>query len=164
MAKIKNIVFLVIATMGAASGGYAGANLGSVDYGEMFLAARDPMAKTFYTRNSGINLDDFLLAPSSMLGLTLTTANIATFAADAKRVSFVGLATATSGQVSISPISIMSSGKSHTNTSGIFRPVSWALEANSELSSNATAVPVPAAVWLLGSALIGLVGVARRRI
>jgi hypothetical protein len=30
-------------------------------------------------------------------------------------------------------------------------------------SSNATVVPVPAAVWLFGSGLIGLVGVARRK-
>ena len=31
------------------------------------------------------------------------------------------------------------------------------------LTATATAVPVPAAVWLFGSGLLGLVGVARRR-
>ena len=37
----------------------------------------------------------------------------------------------------------------------------WTLAANGDLSYSA--VPVPAAVWLLGSALVGMVGVARRR-
>ena len=40
---------------------------------------------------------------------------------------------------------------------------SWTLAANGDLSF-ATAVPVPATVWLFGSALVGLVGVARRRV
>jgi hypothetical protein len=41
----------------------------------------------------------------------------------------------------------------------------WSLDANGNLTYNAVGapVPVPAAVWLLGSALAGLVGVARRR-
>lgn len=41
----------------------------------------------------------------------------------------------------------------------------WSLDANGTLTYSALGapVPVPAAVWLLGSALIGLVGVARRR-
>jgi len=40
----------------------------------------------------------------------------------------------------------------------------WKLDANNVLSYDApSAVPVPAAVWLFGSGLIGLVGVARRR-
>jgi len=41
----------------------------------------------------------------------------------------------------------------------------WMLSANGELTYNAAAsvVPVPAAVWLLGSALIGMAGVARRK-
>lgn len=38
----------------------------------------------------------------------------------------------------------------------------WSLSANGTLSYNSV-VPVPAAVWLLGSALIGMVGVARRK-
>lgn len=37
----------------------------------------------------------------------------------------------------------------------------WTLAANGELTYSA--VPVPAAVWLLGSALIGMAGVARRK-
>ena len=41
----------------------------------------------------------------------------------------------------------------------------WSLSSNGTLTYSALGapVPVPAAVWLLGSALIGLVGVARRR-
>jgi len=31
------------------------------------------------------------------------------------------------------------------------------------MANDITAVPVPAAVWLFGSGLIGLVGVARRK-
>jgi len=39
----------------------------------------------------------------------------------------------------------------------------WRLDADGTLSYGVSAVPVPAAVWLFGSGLIGLVGVARRR-
>ena len=34
---------------------------------------------------------------------------------------------------------------------------------NSGVSAIATVVPIPAAVWLFGSGLIGLIGVARRK-
>jgi hypothetical protein len=39
----------------------------------------------------------------------------------------------------------------------------WTLATNGDLNYGVSAVPVPAAVWLLGSALVGLVGVSRRR-
>ncbi len=45
--------------------------------------------------------------------------------------------------------------------------VDWAFSANdlgSSYSMTVTAVPVPAAVWLFGSGLLGLVSVARRKI
>ena len=44
-------------------------------------------------------------------------------------------------------------------------PSSWTFTttAGSSYSMSVTAVPVPAAVWLFGSGLIGLVGIARRK-
>lgn len=45
--------------------------------------------------------------------------------------------------------------------------VNWTFSANdlgSSYSMTITAVPVPAAVWLFGSGLLGLVGVARRKV
>ena len=40
--------------------------------------------------------------------------------------------------------------------------LSWAFDGTT-LSYNVSAVPLPAGIWLLGSALLGLVGVSRRR-
>jgi hypothetical protein len=39
----------------------------------------------------------------------------------------------------------------------------WDIVGTTDIAVNAPAVPVPAAVWLFGSGLLGLVGVARRR-
>ena len=41
---------------------------------------------------------------------------------------------------------------------------SWRLSSSGELSYGTPAViPVPAAVWLLGSALVGVLGISRRK-
>lgn len=52
----------------------------------------------------------------------------------------------------------------NTNLDGSDIAVHWAMTcANDTIEGYAPAVPVPAAVWLFGSGLIGLVAVARRR-
>jgi hypothetical protein len=46
-------------------------------------------------------------------------------------------------------------------------PMTWSLSANasgSTYSMTISAIPVPAAVWLFGSGLIGLIAVARRKV
>ena len=49
-------------------------------------------------------------------------------------------------------------------TPGIPMPAGGAFEFfNANFNANLTPVPVPAAVWLFGSGLLGLIGVARRR-
>ncbi len=52
---------------------------------------------------------------------------------------------------------LSSDGYSHSGTSAA-TPVSWLLVANTT-----SAVPVPAAIWLFGTALIGLVGYGKRK-
>lgn len=42
-------------------------------------------------------------------------------------------------------------------------PVNWTFSGGSTYSMTITAVPVPAAVWLFGSGLLGLIAVARRK-
>jgi len=47
-------------------------------------------------------------------------------------------------------------------------PTSWTLSANDtgnsySMTIAATAVPIPAAVWLFGSGLLGLIGIARKK-
>lgn len=54
----------------------------------------------------------------------------------------------------------------NTDTTGVQNLLGdWKLSSAGELtySAEVTPIPVPAAVWLLGSALIGMVGVARRK-
>lgn len=52
----------------------------------------------------------------------------------------------------------------YTDANGVFKNATFTLAANGNLIyAVPPSVPVPAAVWLLGSALVGLVGVARRK-
>ena len=53
----------------------------------------------------------------------------------------------------------------YTGTDSTFKNATFTLSSTGNLSYDVPpAVPVPAAVWLLGSALVGLVGVARRKV
>ncbi|MBU1691633.1 MAG: VPLPA-CTERM sorting domain-containing protein [Gammaproteobacteria bacterium] len=47
---------------------------------------------------------------------------------------------------------------------GGFAGVAYALHLTGSYTPSVSAVPVPAAAWLLGSGLLGLVGVARRKV
>ncbi len=52
----------------------------------------------------------------------------------------------------------------NTNVPGEFMDLAWASAVDFDnIQLSVSAVPVPAAVWLFGTALIGFIGVSRRR-
>jgi hypothetical protein len=60
--------------------------------------------------------------------------------------------------------SVTATGQQAANTATVTPRFNVTLDANGLEYSAISAVPLPAAVWLLGSGLLGLVGVARRKI
>jgi hypothetical protein len=78
-------------------------------------------------------------------------------------------------QVDLATLSIVDQTTSILNLAGTgtisgngfdLTPTQWSLSANatgSTYSMTVTAVPIPAAVWLFGSGLLGLVGIARKK-
>lgn len=66
----------------------------------------------------------------------------------------------------ISQIGTVSAGGGVTGSTGTFRVANYydgANNTNFAITGDISPVPVPAAIWLLGSGLIGLAGVARKR-
>ena len=52
----------------------------------------------------------------------------------------------------------------NTDASGLFMGIEWASAVDFDnVQLSVSAVPVPAAVWLFGTALVGFIGVSRRR-
>jgi hypothetical protein len=78
-------------------------------------------------------------------------------------------------QVDLSTISIVDQTTSVLNLAGSgaisgngydLTPTQWTLSANAtgnSYSMTVTAVPIPAAIWLFGSGLLGLIGIARKK-
>lgn len=87
-----------------------------------------------------------------------TSANYAFYLTNAGRAGFVTV-DAISGDVILRGWSSLAASDAYA-TGGFYPelPVSWLLYRDT------TVVPVPAAIWLFGSGLIGLVGVARRKV
>ncbi|MBI3774214.1 MAG: hypothetical protein HY273_01435 [Gammaproteobacteria bacterium] len=68
---------------------------------------------------------------------------------------------------SLSPSSTSSGGKAVVNQFGDLASSTmgkWTIDPTGTATYTVSAVPVPAALWLLGSAMVGLVGVARRKV
>lgn len=79
-----------------------------------------------------------------------TNANFDSTAGLGQSLSFFKLSNSTNS--SVDPISVTE-----------FTGASFLLSSNGTLSYGVSAVPVPAAVWLFGSGLVGMIGVARRK-
>ena len=70
----------------------------------------------------------------------------------------------TSGNMVISNLTALGGGAYSFEAAWVYwAPINLGVDYNWTLTGVATVVPVPAAAWLLGSGLVGLVGVARRR-
>lgn len=68
---------------------------------------------------------------------------------------------------SLTPSSTSSGGKAVVNQFGDIATGTmgkWTISSTGTVKYEVSAVPVPAALWLLGSAMVGLVGVARRKV
>jgi hypothetical protein len=128
----------------------------SASYGQTYVDALNNQAGHAATDGS-----DSSTGGSSYWGLQMNTQFMPGFggttAAVGGEMAFI-LAQETYTGVDVTPF-----GNSPTGASTSVNPYAgkWSLSSTGALTYSA--VPVPAAVWLLGSALIGLVGVSRRR-
>ena len=112
---------------------------------------------------SAVNISDDGTAYAGLLSSWAhnwgTKSNFSTDAAPGESLAFFYITPSNTRSVSFA-----SNTQYGYDQAGVFKAASWTLDANGGLSFKVPpAVPVPAAVWLLGSALVGLVGVVRRR-
>ena len=125
---------------------------------DVYLGAANALGTNF-TGTNGSNTatpaDGAAYFPTSFGTNWVGSANFDSTAAIGQNLNFFMLNTVGTG--STTPITVTE----YKNASG---NAVWNLASNGTLTYSApSAVPVPAAVWLLGSGLIGMVGVARRR-
>ncbi len=76
--------------------------------------------------------------------------------------AFLGLPSASDGAVVIASIDVSDPANSITFSTSAWNP-SFAIQSDEDWVLTASPIPVPAAAWLFGSALVGLVGIGRKR-
>lgn len=106
----------------------------------------DSGSQTVFGTNSkwtGIALATFVNDPLSGNGILLATVNLTALASGKPKLEFLG-------------------------TTELYEAINWTVLTPvltaADITVAAAAVPVPPAVWLFGSGLLGLVGIARRRV
>jgi hypothetical protein len=142
--------------------------LGFSTNSDRFVSGSNNGTATLYTLNSGVNTTDALLSEDFMLG-TFDQANyrngqevaVDTSAGDVTSVANGSWSVVNGSTVSFS---IDLTGTALQNTAVAFH---WGMTCANDVIEGEigppSAIPVPASVWLLGSGLLGLVSIARRR-
>jgi hypothetical protein len=135
---------------------------------DRFVPGTNNGTATLYTLNSGVNTTDALLSEDFMLG-TFSQANYRNgqeVAVDTSAGDVTSVANGTWSVVNGSTVSfsIDLTGTDLENTAVAFH---WGMTCGNDVIEGEigppSAIPVPASIWLMGSGLVGLISIARRR-
>lgn len=117
---------------------------------------------TLYSLNSGNNASDTLFSNDFMTGATYRDGQ--EVAVDTQNGNVTAISNGSWSINTVNNTVNFTLDLTGTNLIGSDIAVRWAMTcANDVIEGEVPAVPVPAAVWLFGSGLLGLVGVARRK-